>query len=493
MIFDTHGKKIVSAKASHSPLISPDFNWFEHPKGELWAKMVEAFHACLKEFKGDVKDIVAIGLGTQRACNIYLDKEGNEIYNTISWMDQRWWGNVPKIGELPPDAKNPYHYFYPYYSLVNFMKFYVPELYEKIDKVLNVSAFCCWKMTGKFCETYGNNLRYPWDLEHFKPYDTDAEITAMGMKPSQLPEPVMPGTKVGGLSAAAAKELGLPEGLPVVLTAGDKQNEMVGAGAINEGNAYMTLGTLCGYDVVSKKWAPSLENHFMTYGAGNPGFFNYEASIQMGMSLVTWFKDQFYYGFKEEAAKQGVSIESIMDKEAEHIPAGCDGLFVMPDWIPDSTRPASKGMFLGYDSRHGRGHMFRALVEGIVQQLKLGFDIMDKEVQVPVSSLYIGGGGSKADFIAQIVADVFNLPVQRLNESENCSLGAAMLAAVGVGVYPDVPVAVKAMIGTSDPFTPNAANNKVYKELRDDVMLKIYPAMEPVLKRLAEICPPAAK
>jgi sugar (pentulose or hexulose) kinase len=157
---------------------------------------------------------------------------------------------------------------------------------------------------------------------------------------------------------------------------------------------------------------------------------------------------------------------------------------VLPDWTSSALHPSGKGIYLGFDDRHKRGHMFRSLVEGIIIQIKLGTSKMADYLGLSVNELYIGGGGSKSNFTAQIITDVFNVPVHRTRETENCSLGAAMCGAVGAGLYPDLNAAIEGMGKNYDRFLPNKQNHELYESLSRDVIEKLYPALEGILKDL---------
>jgi sugar (pentulose or hexulose) kinase len=213
-------------------------------------------------------------------------------------------------------------------------------------------------------------------------------------------------------------------------------------------------------------------------------------ALNKGFWLVSWFRDNFGGGLKVNADARGSSIEALLDKEGEAVPPGSDGLVVLPDWSPVTARPNTKGMFLGFDDRHTRAHLFRALIEGIVAQIKLGSDVECTTLDIKIDELYVGGGGSKSNLAVQIIADIFGVPVHRISESENCSLGAAMCGAVGAGVYADFPQSVREMGNKFDTFRPKQENHAFYNALTENVIQKLYPALTDVLKALAELGAP---
>jgi sugar (pentulose or hexulose) kinase len=244
---------------------------------------------------------------------------------------------------------------------------------------------------------------------------------------------------------------------------------------------------LSGLDIVCRDYKPAPDFSYFTYLSPIPKLYNHESMASKGFWLVSWFRDNFGSGLLAEAKAAGISVEALLDREAESIPAGSEGLVVLPDWAPSALRPNGKGIYMGFDDRHQRKHMYRSLVEGIMLQIKLGADKMAKYLDLSINELYIGGGGSKSNFTAQVIADIFNVPVHRSRESENCSLGVAMCGAVGAGLYPDLEAAMAGMGKDYDDFLPNKDNHALYTALSEKVIQKLYPALEDVLKDLAEL------
>jgi sugar (pentulose or hexulose) kinase len=487
-LFDTQGNRIAIGQAEYPKMLSPQRGWQEYTKNDIGDGMKKAITAMLAGFKGNAGDIAAVGLTSQRCVFIALDKSGQMLYNPISWMDQRWQMNVPAMGKIETTVQDfLYQVFLPYYSKANWFKHYAPEVYEKADKYLGVSGYLGYKLTGNFCKSLSNSYGWPYDPVNWSAYKGDDEIKLLGMRRDQIPEPVLSGTAIGTITPAAAAEFGLPQGIPVVMGPADKQAELLGAGAIKNKQAYVTMGTLTGLDIVSDEYKPAPDFSYNIYLSACPKLYNYEAPVNKGFWLISWFRDNLAGGLLEEAKNKNVSIESLLDKAIASIPPGSEGLVVLPDWAPEVKRPNSKGLFLGFDERHTRSHMFRALLEGIMIQIKLGSNNICQSLDMAINELSIGGGGSKSNTASQVIADIFNVPVYRVKESENCSLGAAMCAAVGSGIYASLPQSVEKMVKKYDEFRPDAKSHDFYAALSEKVIQKLYPAMADVLKELAEL------
>lgn len=487
MIFDTQGNRVATGSAQHPEMISPRQGWHEHGKDDSWNALCTASQKAFAQFRGNPEDVVGIGLSSQRICVNIVDKDGQLLHNPISWMDSRWKMNYASLGKLPEDIQDPaYRFFMPYFSIANWMKFNQPGIYEKAHKYLNVAGYLGHNLTGQYRDSISNNIGWPYDVVGWTGLVKDEYIELMGLRRDQLVEVVLPGGHVGDITPEAAAKTGMPAGCPVYACAGDKQCELLGVGAVQEGQAYITLGTLSGLDVVSTKYTPSPTFSYSTYLSAYPKNYNYEAFLGKGFWLVSWFRENFGMDLAQEAESKGISIEEMLNREAEQIPAGAEGLVVLPDWASAKTRPYSKGMIIGFDDRHGRAHMYRALIEGIVMEIKSQTDAMVQGLGVEIKELYVGGGGSKARFCVQAIADAFNMPVRCTREPENTSLGAAICAAVGSGVYIDFDDAIAHMAKEFDIYEPIAENYEMYRFLREEVLTKLYPAMEDVMKNLVE-------
>ncbi|MDR0376214.1 MAG: hypothetical protein LBH70_00285 [Spirochaetaceae bacterium] len=488
IMYDRKGRRVAHGSAEHPKMITPRPGWAEHGVNDIWDALRAASAEMFSRFTGDVADIAGIGISSQRSCCLALDAAGNLLYNPISWLDERWRMNIPSLGEVVNDSPDSlYRLFWPYYSKVNWFKFNMPEVYEKAAKYLGVSGYIGYKLTGGFYESISSSMGWPYDIINWTSFKGDVEIEAVGMRRDQLAEPVRAGTVIGAVSPEAAAATGLPEGCPVAAAAADKQCELLGAGAVQHGQAYITLGTLSGLDIVCGEYKPAPDFSYFTYLSAVPKLYNYESMASKGFWLVSWFRDNFGSGLLAEAEAAGIPVEALLDREAESVPAGSEGLVVLPDWTSSALRPNGKGIYLGFDDRHQRKHMFRSLVEGVMLQIKLGTEKMTGCLGLPINELYIGGGGSKSNFTAQIIADIFNVPVHRTKEPENCSLGAAMCGAAGAGLYPDLKSALAGMGKDYDDFLPDKHNHELYDALSEKVIQKLYPALEDILRDLSAL------
>ncbi len=478
IIFDAQGKEVSRGAAKHPPMVSPQQGWMEHGKYDLWEAFCRASKEAMKNFRGDVTELGGISFAHQSTTLFPIDKEGNILYNAISWMDGRI---VPEPQDLPEGTRE---------DLVvaakttkaNWYKQVKPEIYEKTYKFLTVAGMISFMLTGETGESISSFLNnWPLDKPNWAPETDDFVFQCYGMDKSQMGEIKYPCEKVGEVTAKAAELTGLPVGLDVYAGALDKESEFIGSGITEANKAYITTGTCTTMARVSDKFVPG---KFCSL-APIRGLYNYPVIVGKGFWIISWFRDQLGQDLLEQAKQQGKSIEELLGEEAKDIPAGCNGLVVLPEWQPilGVGHNYGKGMFIGFDDRHGRGHMYKALMEGIVLQMKQGFEadrgcgILDE-----LTELRIGGGGSQSSMFMQIVADVFGIKVLRGSTTETCSLGAAMYAAVGSGTYGDLEEAANHMTSSSDVFMPNPENHEFYKKFYEKVFSKVYDTLMPVLK-----------
>ncbi len=215
-----------------------------------------------------------------------------------------------------------------------------------------------------------------------------------------------------------------------------------------------------------------------------PGRYLYEShGIRRGMWTLTWFMDLLGPEFAAAAAARGVTRESVLEQEALQVPAGCDGLMSVLDWLAPTDHPHRKGIMLGFDARHTRAHGYRSILEAIALTMKDKVDAMTAELGTSLREIVISGGGSTSPLFMQIFADVFGIPASRTRGPSGASLGSAICAAVATGVYPDFATAVARMEKPREAFAPNAANTEVYARMNADVYRDIRHSTDQVLER----------
>ena len=440
VVFDALGNPVARGQQVLRPMSRPHHGVAFHPDDDLWDAICIASRRAMERFDGDPAEIIGVGICPIRCCKAFLKADGTLVEPVVSWMDDR--------------AYQPY----------------VPDDPEFVYAT-TTTGYIAHRFTGEFKDTAANNilLQWPIDTDTWQWSDDAALYDEFGVTREMLFDLQMPGDVIGPLTDAAAALTGLPAGVPVVATANDKAVEMLGAGSLGETTALVSLGTYIAAMVHGH------ENHtsptsFWTNFACIPNRYLYESNgVRRGMWTLTWFLDLLGDEVAEKAVSLGLSREQYIEREAAQVPAGSDGLMTVLDWLATTDKPFRKGMMLGFDARHTRGHVYRSILEAIALTMKFHVDAMSAELGVQLGEIVVSGGGANSPLFMSIFADVFGIPASRSVDGGGAAMGAAMCAAVATGVHPDFETAAAAMSQPRESFEPNAANQEVYRQMADTV------------------------
>jgi sugar (pentulose or hexulose) kinase len=440
VVYDDTGNAVARGQQALRSMIRPRHGVAIHPDDDLWDAIGAASRVALAAFTGDRDDIVGVGLCPIRCCKAFLTADGSLAEPVISWMDDR--------------AYQPY----------------VPDD-PAVVYATTASGYLAHRFTGELRDTAANNiaLQWPIDTDTWQWSDDPESYARFGVSRPMLLELQMPGDVVGRVTPAAAECTGIPAGVSVVATANDKAVEMLGSGSLGEATALISLGTYIAAMVHGHEnhKAPA---HFWTNFACMPNRYLYESNgVRRGMWTLTWFLDLLGDEVVERAMSMGLSREAYIEREAAHVPAGSDGLMTVLDWLATTDKPFRKGMMLGFDARHSRGHVYRSIMEAIALTMKHHVDAMCGELGISLDEIVVSGGGSNSALLMQIFADVFAIPASRTVDGGGASLGAAVCAAAATGVHPDIETAAAKMTKPRQSFAPDDANGAVYRRMSETV------------------------
>ena len=443
VVYDAAGVAVARGQQVLRAMSRPSHGVVLHPDDDLWTSIVTASQRAMADFTragGDVGDIVGVGLCPIRCCKAFLAADGSLIEPVMSWMDDRAYQPY-----LPDDPR--------------------------LAHATTSSGYLAHRMTGQFRDTAANNILMQWpiDTDTWQWSEDPTLYELFGVPRDLLFELQLPGDVIGPLTAEAAAATGLPQGVPVVATANDKAVEMLGSGTLGDTTALVSLGTY----IAAMVHGP--HNHheptsFWTNFASLPHRYLYESNgVRRGMWTLTWFLDLLGDEMAERAASLGLTREEYLEREAAVVPAGSDGLMTVLDWLATTDKPFRKGMMLGFDARHSRGHVHRSILEAIALTMHHHVMAMCAELGITLDEIVVSGGGSNSPLFMSIFADVFGLPASRSIDGGGASLGAAMCAAAAAGVHPSIEAASAAMAKPRETFSPNAANTAVYASMADTV------------------------
>lgn len=453
-IFDQHGKVVCSESEPIRPMISRKPGYVEHPDDDLWDCLKVVLKRLMKSFQGDIESIVGLGLCSIRCCRVFMKEDGNLAAPVMSWMDVRAY-----------------------------------EKYEddpEIKYTGSTSGYLTYRLTGQFKDTVANayQWQFPVDMDTWQWAKDSLYFESFKIPRDKLMEIMLPGSILGYVTEKVSEETSLPVGLPVVATANDKAVEALGSGLIEPNVGLVSLGTYITSMVYGSKNIND-STHFFTNLSCIPYHYLYESGgIRRGMWHISWFKEIIGEEYAKKAKAEGYSAEDFLAKEAYKVPAGSDGLMIVPDWLAPANQLYRKGYMIGFDDRHTRGHIYRSLLEGIAMTLKNSFDAMIAELKIKPERIIVSGGGSNSDLYMQIIADIYGLKTVRNQINGAAALGSAICAAVATGVYKNFKEAAMFMVKSRDEFAPNFENHKYYNKINSQVYSKLPEMMESTLKAI---------
>ncbi len=496
LLFDTKGNLIGKGRQELEPYFSAQPGWAEQHADYYWQALAKACEQLWASVEIDKSDIVAATVTTQRGTVINLDAQGEPLRPAIVWLDQRH-------AELDGDVPGMWKWLFKLAGVEDVVQRFreksqalwiaqnQPDVWAKTKKYVLLSGYLTYKLTGEFKDSVGCQVGYiPFDYKKLcwaKESDWRFQITP-GLSTDMLPELVQPGELLGVMTAEAAMHTGLPEGLPLVAAASDKACEILGSGGKSPEVACMSYGTTATINTTSKRHVEPIK-YMPAYPSAIPRRFCSEIMIYRGFWMVSWFKKEF--GLREQhiAEERGIEPEVLFDELVESVPAGSMGLLLQPYWTPGvrDPGPEAKGSIIGFGDVHTRAHIYRAILEGLAYGLREGKERLEKRNGVKIKRLRVAGGGSQSDAAMQLTADIFGLPAERPHTYETSGLGAAIDAAVGMGIYASFDEALENMTRVGTVFEPDPARVKLYNRLYKEVYLSMYQQLQPLYKKIRQI------
>jgi xylulokinase len=467
VVIDVGGRVVASATAEHAAFASPEIGWAEQDPRDWWRASCEAIR---KVLSGGVaaESIAAVGFSGQMHGSVFLDERDEVIRSALLWCDQRTAKHCVEITEavgrerLIELVSNPAITGFTLPKLL-WLRKNEPQNWARVRTVLLPKDYVRLRLSGDkasdVADSSGtllfdvNNRR--WSREMLDLMELDSEL---------MPEVFESIEVTGTVSDAGASETGLPKGTPIVAGAGDNAAGAIGMGIVSPGMVSSTIGTSGVVFVVTgePKVDPLGRTHTLCHAI--PGRWHMTGvTLAAGMSLK-WFRDNF---------GAGKSFDELGDEAAEVSP-GADGAIWLPYLMGERTPhldPNARAAFVGLSASHTRGHLVRAVMEGVAFSLRDALEIF-RGLGAETSTIRLGGGGSHSTVWRQIQADVFGNPVETIEADEGAAYGAAILAGVGVGAWKSVDEACEASIKITDTIGPDEGskpeldkNYEVYRRL----------------------------
>jgi xylulokinase len=473
---------IAGQGRSPIPLLRPADNWYEQNPEDWWHSACVALRQLFQQV--DPAAVAAISIANQRETFVPLAQDGEPVRPAIIWLDQRcedevaWLvdrvggGKIHRITGKPPDMA-------PVAYRIAWMLRHEKELFCRTTMFADVQGYLAFRLTGLFRTSWAS--ADPLGLFDMERRNWSSEVLkALDLSPEQLPQAVRPGTVIGVVNKAAAEVTSLRPDTPVVAGGGDGQAAGLGVNALGGGRAYLNFGTAVVGGIYSTSYR--IGNAWRTMGSCTGEGFYFETSLRAGTFLTDWFTHHVC----QEPADSSAHLREL-ETEAAAIPIGSNGLLALPYWGAVMTPywdPLARGCWIGLSGSHLRGHLYRSLLEGIALEQALVTGMIEDATGVSVREFSATGGGAASDLWCQIMADATGKSIRRSRTVEASSLGAAICAAVGVGLYASALDAAEAMCDKVFRDTqPSSENCRRYADLLN-IYRELYPNLRGTFSKL---------
>jgi xylulokinase len=463
--------RILASATLEYPLSSPQPGWSEQNPEDWWQASIQSVQAVLSAGRISPAEVKGIGLSGQMHGSVFLNRQQQVIRPALLWNDQRTARECEEIERLAGGraaliglVANP--------ALTGFtapkilwLRNHEPAHYEQLDQVLLPKDYVRFRLTGEYAtevsDASGTLLLDVKGRQWCRPL-----LDMLKIDPALLPRVYESEEVSGRLTAHAAQQLGLPQGVPVVGGGGDQAAGAVGNGIVSQGVISATMGTSGVVFAQSDQVQIDAAGRIHTFCHAVRGKWHVMGCVLSAGGSLQWYRNQLGQAEQTTARAMGVDPYVLLSAEAGQAPAGSEGLFFLPYLTGERTPhadPEARGAWIGLTLRHGRSHLVRAVMEGATFAMRDGLEII-REMNIPIDQIRVSGGGARSEFWRQLQADVYGQSVVTVNAHEGPAYGVALLAAAGTGAYQDVVEACRATIRVVSQTDADAARKKRYDQ-----------------------------
>jgi xylulokinase len=471
VLLATDAGRVLAQGSAEYAIHHPQPGWAEQDPEGWWQGVIVAVRQALASVQsgpGGSVQIATIGLSGQMHGTVLLDEAGLPLSPAVIWPDRRSQQQVREITDLIGAERlieltgSPLATGFQA-ATVLWVQQERPDLWRRTRLVLLPKDYIRYRLTGGICTDPSDGAGALLLDVHLRDWAPQI-LTALGIDKTQLP-PVRPSVAVvGQLASEAAKVLGLPVGIPVVAGAADTACSTLGAGIIRAHGMLLTISTGGQIVLPALKVQVDRKGRVHTFcGALEPrpdraGWYQMAAILSAGRSL-RWLRDKVFDLSHDAGYDQ-------MTAWAETAPPGADGLLFLPYLAGERTPhmdAQARGLFLGLVASHGRAELVRAAMEGVALACYDAYQVL-VELGARPERIVMAGGGARSRLWRQIIADVFDLPVRRLQVGEQSALGAILLAGGGAGLF-DPGSAAQDWVAYGPPVEPDSGRHALYQSL----------------------------
>lgn len=467
LLMDEAGK-IHNIVSKEYPLFFPHPGWSEQNPSDWFNASLEG----IKELTADCdkSEVAGISFGGQMHGLVTLDKDDNVIRPAILWNDGRTGKETEYLNTvIGKDKLSAYTANIAFAGFtapkILWMKANEPENFARIAKIMLPKDYLAYKLSGTFCTDYSDaSGMLLMDVEH-KCWSKEM-MDICGVTGAQLPKLYESYDVVGTLKPEIAAELGLSQNVKVIAGAGDNAAAAIGTGTVGEGRCNLSIGT-SGTIFISSKSFKVDDNNALHSFAHADGYYHLMGCMLSAASCNKWWMDDILKTTAYSDEQQGIDV--LGENHVYFLP------YLMGERSPHNDADA-RGAFIGMSMDTSRKDMTQAVMEGVAFGLRDSLEVARK-LGIKIDSSKICGGGAKSPLWKKIIANVMNLKLEIIESEEGPGYGAAILAAVGCGVYSSVEEATDKLVKVIDTVEPETDLVEKYEQ-RYQTFKKYYPALK---------------
>ena len=494
--------EVVGRTISGYEVSYPHPGYAEQSPEDWWNAIIKTTRELLETTNIPPAQIAGIVFSAQMACTLPVDSDGEALAPAMIWLDARASSQAEDMlgGPIKVEGYNvfslirflritgggPGHAGKDPISKILWIKENEPRIYEKTHKFLGPQDYLIYRCTGDFMTSRDNaNVSWLMDTRPGKFCWSDALLKRYGIEERKLPK-IMKSTDVAGkLTSRASYELGLCEGLPLVVGAGDMASAAIGSGAVKENHIHACIGTSDWLACHVSKRKKDIRHYIGAICGADPEMYLCVAEQESAGVCLDWIKNQMYHREEVREEEKVEELYQLFDRMVKDANPGASNLIFTP-WLYGERAPIDdhsvRGGFHNLGLNHSREDLLRAVFEGVAFNMKWALIHLEKLTQ-RAEFINIIGGGAKSDIWCQIISDVLDRRINQVHQPQEAGCrGAAMIAAIGLGYLDDFSK-VEEMVKIKNTFIPNEKNRRLYDDLFDEFR-NIYTKNKDIYARL---------
>lgn len=478
LVIDEQGTVVASQSYPHD-LSTPRALWSEQDPENWWEATSHAVRDVLQQVPAD--QIAAVGLTGQMHGLTILDTHGHPLRPAILWNDQRSGAQCTAITEKVGPQR--------LYQMIGssmlpgftapkllWLRKNEPEVYEQIEQILLPKDYIRYRLSGAYVIDVADGSGIGL-MDIAKRGWSDEMIAAFDFPRRWLPDLCESSEVCAYVSEAGATATGLKVGTPIVGGAGDQPAQAVGSGIVSNAQVSLTVGTSGVVFASTDHYAPEPAGRLHTFCHAIPGVWFSMGVMLSAAGSLRWLHDEL---------TPNLSYEELSERAAT-VPRGASGLIFVPYLSGERhphPDPLARGAFVGLTLRHGLSHMVRAVMEGVTFGMRDNLELLRAQGTHPAAAA-VSGGAANSPVWRQLMTDIMGMPLYTVNTTEGAAFGAAILASVGVGAWPDTPTACAHLVHKVDEILPDPTGVADYERLYP-AFRGIYPALKVTNAALAQ-------